>query len=397
METLGKASAKPDYRIPELTESAIGTKLSNDAKGEPLMTQSDPLNLREYAALAKTNLSEMAWGYYAGGADDEVTLRENEMAWGRARLHYRILADVAKRSTQTRILGKELSFPVLAAPTAFHRLADDQGEVATARATTAAGTAMILSSLSTVDVEEVTAAATGPILFQLYMYRDRGISRDLLRRVEDAGCQAIVLTVDAPIWGNRESDVRDKFSLPGHMEIRNLLPEGTLSFSSHGGSGLAEFCHEHLDPGLRWEDVEWLRAATKLPIVVKGVCRPDDAIRAVQCGVSAVLVSNHGGRQLDTAPATFDVLPAVCEAVDEKAEVWVDGGIRRGTDVIKAMASGANAALVGRPILWGLAAQGEAGVANIWSILHDEFDRAMALCGCADVDQITADLLGPSR
>ena len=223
METLGKASAKPDYRIPELTESAIGTKLSNDAKGEPLMTQSDPLNLREYAALAKTNLSEMAWGYYAGGADDEVTLRENEMAWGRARLHYRILADVAKRSTQTRILGKELSFPVLAAPTAFHRLADDQGEVATARATTAAGTAMILSSLSTVDVEEVTAAATGPILFQLYMYRDRGISRELLRRVEDAGCQAIVLTVDAPIWGNRESDVRDKFSLPGHMEIRNLL------------------------------------------------------------------------------------------------------------------------------------------------------------------------------
>ena len=358
------------------------------------MSDLEPLNLREYADLGRANLSEMAWGYYAGGADDGVTLRENELAWGRARLHYRILADVAERSSRTSVLGQELSLPVMAAPTAFHRLADDQGEVATARATTAAGTAMILSSLSTVDVEEVTAAATGPIFFQLYLYRDRAISQDLLSRVEEAGCQAIVLTVDAPIWGNRESDVRDRFSLPENMEIRNLMPEGALSLSSHGGSGLAEFCHEHLDPGLRWEHVEWLREATKLPIVVKGVCRPDDAIRAVQSGVSAVLVSNHGGRQLDTAPATFDVLPSICEAVDDQAEVWVDGGIRRGTDVVKALAAGANAALIGRPILWGLAARGEAGVGHIWSMLHDEFDRGMALCGCSNVDEIASDLLG---
>ena len=360
------------------------------------MNQSDPLNLREYAALGKGGLSEMAWAYYAGGSDDEVTLRENEVAWGRARLHYRILADVANRSSTTRILGHEISLPVIAAPTAFHRLADDVGEVATVRATAAAGTAMVLSSLSTVDVEEVAAAATGPLFFQLYLYRDREISRELIRRVEAAGCQAIILTVDAPTWGNRESDIRHHFSLPGNMEIRNLLPEGTLSFSSEVGSGLAEFCTEHLDPGLRWEHVEWLRGVTNLPVVLKGICRPDDAIRAVEAGVEALIVSNHGGRQLDTAPATFDVLPAVCEAVDKRAEVWVDGGIRRGTDVVKALAAGADATLIGRPILWGLAAGGETGVAHIWSILKTEFDLAMALCGCSTVDDITPDLLGPA-
>ncbi|MEE2907077.1 MAG: alpha-hydroxy acid oxidase [Planctomycetota bacterium] len=360
------------------------------------MNESDPLNLREYAPRGQAGLSEMAWGYYASGADDAITLRENEAAWGRARLHYRILADVANRSSTTSILGHDISLPVIAAPTAFHRLADDVGEVATARATTAAGTAMVLSSLSTVDVEEVAAAATGPLLFQLYLYRDREVSRDLVRRVEAAGCQAIVLTVDAPVWGNRENDVRDQFSLPENMEIRNLMADDTLSFSSKGGSGLAEFCHEHLDPGLRWEHVEWLRGITDLPLLVKGVCRPDDAVRAVEAGVAGVIVSNHGGRQLDTSPATFDVLPAVCKAVDKRAEVWVDGGIRRGTDVIKALAAGADATLIGRPILWGLAARGEAGVAHIWSMLKDEFDRGMALCGCSSVDQITNDLLGPS-
>ena len=360
------------------------------------MDKSDPLNLREYAAAGQSGLTEMAWSYYAGGADDEVTLRETEAAWGRARLHYRILADVETRSSATRVLGHEISLPVIAAPTAFHRLADDVGEVATARATGAAGTAMVLSSLSTVDVEEVAAAATGPLFFQLYLYRDREISRDLIRRVEAAGCQAIILTVDAPVWGNREGDVRHRFSLPENLEIRNLLPNGTLSFASDKGSGLAEFCAEHLDPGLSWEHLEWLRGVTDLPILLKGLCRPDDASRAVDSGVAGVIVSNHGGRQLDTSPATFDVLPAICEAVDKRAEVWVDGGIRRGTDVVKALAAGATATLIGRPILWGLAARGEAGVAHIWSILQAEFDIAMALCGCKGVDEITRDLLGPS-
>ena len=360
------------------------------------MSETDPLNLREYAAHGQASLSEMAWSYFAAGADDEVTLRENEAAWGRARLHYRILADVETRSSKTRVLGHDLALPVIAAPTAFHRLADDLGETATVRATGAAGTAMVLSSLSTVDVEQVAAAATGPLFFQLYLYRDREISRDLIRRVEAAGCQAIILTVDAPVWGNREADVRQRFSLPENMEIRNLLPQGALSFSSKKGSGLAEFCAEHLDPSLNWEHVEWLRSVTDLPILLKGLCRPDDAIRAVESGVAGVIVSNHGGRQLDTSPATFDVLPAVCEAVDNRAEVWVDGGIRRGTDVVKALAAGATATLIGRPILWGLAARGEAGVAHVWSILHTEFDLAMALAGCSNVGQITRDLLGPS-
>ena len=359
------------------------------------MHESTPLNLREYASRGQSSLSEMAWNYYASAADDEITLLENEAAWGRARLHYRILADVAKRCTGTSILGHDISLPVIAAPTAFHRLANDAGEVATARATSSAGTAMVLSSLSTVDVEDVTKAASGPVLFQLYLYRDREVSKDLIRRVESAGCKAIVLTVDAPVWGNRERCVRDQFSLPDGMEIRNLTADGALSLTSSGGSGLAEFCHEHLDPSLRWEHVEWLRKITDLPIILKGICRPDDAIRAVDHGVSAVLVSNHGGRQLDTSPATFEVLPSICEAVDKRAEVWVDGGIRRGTDVIKAIAAGATATLIGRPILWGLAANGEAGVEHVWSILQAEFDRGMALCGCRSVDQITQDLLGP--
>ena len=359
------------------------------------MTETPPLNLRDYAPRGRKSLSEMAWNYYASAANDEITLRENEAAWGRARLHYRILADVASRSTRSNLLGHALSLPVIAAPTAFHRLADDAGEVATSRATTAAGTAMVLSSLSTVDVEEVTAAATGPVLFQLYLYRDREVSKDLIRRVEAAGCRALVLTVDAPVWGNRERCVRDQFSLPEGIDIRNLTAEGPLQLSSKGGSGLAEFCHNHLDPSLRWEHLDWLKGVTDLPIVLKGICRPDDSVRAVEHGASAVIVSNHGGRQLDTAPATFDVLPAVCEAVDHQAEVWVDGGIRRGTDVIKAIAAGASATLIGRPILWGLAADGEAGVRHVWSILQEEFDRAMALCGCRSIDEITRDLLGP--
>ena len=337
----------------------------------------------------------MAWDYYSGGSDDEITLAENEAAWGRARLHYRVLADIAERSTRTSILGHALSMPVMAAPTAFHRLAHEDGELATVRATTRAGTAMILSSLSTVDVEDVLKAAEGPVFFQLYMYRDRMVSHDLIRRVEAAGCKAIVLTVDAPLLGNRERDERNDFALPSGITVRNLTAETALDFSTEEGSGLSGFVHDHQDPTLNWEHVEWLRSTTDLPIVIKGLCRPDDAIRCFDCGAQAIVVSNHGGRQLDTSPATFDVLPYICEAVGDRGEVWVDGGIRRGTDVIKALAAGATATLIGRPILWGLADSGEAGVADVWSIMQRELDRDMALCGCRSITEITRDLLGP--
>lgn len=352
-----------------------------------------PTNLRAYEDVARVSLGRMAFDYYAGGADDEITLHENEAAWGRARLLYRVMAGIADRSARTSVLGHELSMPILAAPTAFHRLATEAGEVATVRATNAAGTAMILSSLSTVDVEEVMAAATGPVFFQLYLYRDRAVSRDLIARVEAAGCTAIVLTVDGPVFGNRERDIHNRFALPEGISVCNLTAEGKLDMTSDGGSGLTRFVADHMEDGLCWEHLEWLRGITDLPIVIKGVAREDDAVRAIEGGASAVAVSNHGGRQLDTCPATFEVLPGICEAVAGRGEVWVDGGIRRGTDVIKALAAGANAVLIGRPILWGLAAAGEAGVAHVWSMMADEFDRSMALCGCRTVDEITRDLL----
>lgn len=360
------------------------------------MTDSRPLNLREYASRAKNNIAGMAWDYYTGGSDDETTLAENEAAWGRARLHYRVLADIAVRSTRTNVLGHELSMPVMAAPTAFQKLAHADGELATVRATTMAGTAMILSSLSTVDVEEVLDAAKGPVFFQLYMYRDRNVSRELIRRVESAGCKAIILTVDAPLLSNRERDERNHFSLPEGVTVRNLTATGHLDFTTNGGSGLSRFVHDHQDPTLNWEHVEWLRETTDLPIVIKGLCRPDDAIRCFDLGAEAIIVSNHGGRQLDTSPATFEVLPSICEAVGDRGEVWVDGGIRRGTDVIKALAAGATATLIGRPILWGLADSGEAGVSDVWSIMQRELDLDMALCGCRSIAEITPDLLGPA-
>ncbi|MBG79499.1 MAG: alpha-hydroxy-acid oxidizing enzyme [Phycisphaerae bacterium] len=354
---------------------------------------SSPLNVRAMAPLAQKNLSAMAWAYYDSGADDEITLRENEAAWGRASLHYRVMADVENRSATTRVLGHELSCPIMTAPTAFHGLAHEAGELATATATHDAGTAMILSSLSTTNVEEVTACSNGPVFFQLYLYRDREVSRDLIHRVEEAGCKAIVLTVDAPMLGNRERDVHGQFSLPENLKICNLKADEPLSFSSRGGSGLAEFFQDHLDPGLKWEHLDWMRSITDLPIVLKGICRADDAKQAVTSGVDALVVSNHGGRQLDTSPATFDVLPRVCDAVEDECEVWVDGGIRRGTDVIKALAAGATATLIGRPILWGLGYNGQDGVAEVWSMMQRELDLGMALCGCRDVSQITRDLL----
>ncbi len=359
------------------------------------MPESRPLNISEYASRAKNNIAGMAWDYYSGGSDDEITLAENEAAWRRARLHYRILVDIAVRSTRTNVLGHELSMPVMAAPTAFQKLAHADGELATVRATTMAGTAMVLSSLSTVDVEDVMDAAQGPVFFQLYMYKDRNVSRDLIRRVESAGCKAIILTVDAPLLGNRERDERNHFALPEGVTVRNLTATGHLDFSTDKGSGLSKFVHDHQDPTLNWEHVEWLRATTDLPIVIKGVCRPDDAVRCFDCGAEAIIVSNHGGRQLDTSPATFEVLPSICEAAGDRGEVWVDGGIRRGTDVIKALAAGATATLIGRPILWGLADSGEAGVSDVWSIMQRELDLDMALCGCRSVEEITTDLLGP--
>jgi 4-hydroxymandelate oxidase len=364
------------------------------------------LNLRELEELARQNLSEMAYGYYASGALEETTLRENVAAWARIAIHHRVLVDVSSRDLSTTVLGARVSMPVLVAPTAFHRLACPAGELATARAAAAAGTVMCLSSLSNTRVEEVAAAAStaggSPVWFQLYVYRDRAATAALVARAEAAGAGAIVLTVDAPVLGRRERDVRSEFRLPEGLRVENMSASESHEDLSQvalrpARSGLAAYFLEKLDPSLTWKDVGWLRSITRLPVLVKGVVRPDDARRAVDHGASGVVVSNHGGRQLDGSPATATVLGPVADAVQGRIEVLVDGGVRRGSDVLRALALGARAVLLGRPILWGLATGGEDGARAVLETLRAELDEAMALSGCARIADVTRDLLQVNR
>jgi 4-hydroxymandelate oxidase len=353
-------------------------------------------NLAELERIAEERLAPMAWDYYASGADDELTLARNVLAWRAIALHYRVLVDVSARDLSTTVLGQRIAMPIVVAPTAFHRLACADGELASVAAAGDAGTIFTLSTLSNTPVEDVVAHARGPVWFQLYVYNDRAATEALVRRVEAAGVKALVLTVDAPLLGRRERDVRNRFALPAELGCANLAAHGLDKVAGAiAESGLAAYFAAQLDPALSWKDVAWLRSITTLPLVIKGLVRADDARRAVDAGASAIVVSNHGGRQLDTSPATADVLAPIASAVAGSIEVLVDGGIRRGTDVVKALALGARAVLVGRPILWGLAAGGREGAAAALAILRRELDLAMALCGCADVASIARDLVAP--
>ncbi|MEE2828866.1 MAG: alpha-hydroxy acid oxidase [Myxococcota bacterium] len=348
----------------------------------------------EYEPLAREKLAAMAFDYYVSGARDELTLRRNKAAWKERRLLPRLLVDVSVRDTSTQVLGTPVSAPIVVAPTAFHAMAHPEGECATARGAGAAGTVMVLSTLSNRPVEEVVAAATGPIWFQLYVYRDRSVTEALVQRVEAAGCSALVLTVDAPVFGTRERDVRNGFHLPEGLGVANLLPAGHGALpAAEGNSGLSDYVDRLFDPSLSWADLAWLRSITSLPIVIKGLVRADDALRAAEAGVDGIVVSNHGGRQLDTTVATAEALGPVVDAVGDRLEVLVDGGIRRGTDVLKAVALGARAVLVGRPVLWGLTVDGAAGVEAVLGMLRSELDQSMALCGCPTVSEITGDLI----
>ncbi len=358
----------------------------------------DALNLLELEALARTKLDPVVFDYFVSGAHDELTLKANREAYQRVELHYRVLVDVSRRDTSINLLGQKLSLPVLVAPTAFHKLAHPDGELATARAAAAQGTAMVLSSLSNTAVEEVVRAAAGsPVWFQLYVYRDREVTRALVARAEAAGCRALVLTVDAPLLGTRERDVRNRFALPPHLSVENLTPAGFGRVARpENDSGLASYVSALLDPALSWKDVEWLRSITRLPVWIKGVVRADDARRALDHGASGVVVSNHGGRQLDGAPATLDVLPRIADALSGRLPLLVDGGVRRGSDVLKALALGAKAVLLGRPVLWGLALEGQTGVEWVLATLRKEIDLAMALCGCPTVTEVDRSLVRPA-
>ena len=354
----------------------------------------DAINLEELEERARKVLPQMVYDFYASGANDEVTLRENRAAYERITLLPRMLVDVSARDLGTTVLGEPVSMPILIAPKALHGLAHPEGEVATTKAAGAAKTVMTLATCSTSSIEEAMAVATGPVWFQLYVFKDRAITASLVQRAEEAGCKAIVLTVDVPVLGKRERDVRNRFTLPDNLSMKNLLPAGCQELPKNvAGSGLAAYVASLFDAALTWKDIQWLAGLTKLPILVKGILRADDALRAVNHGASAIIVSNQGARQLDTTPAAISVLPAIVDAVAGTVEVYVDGGIRRGTDVLKALAYGARAVLVGRPILWGLAVGGEAGVQSVLELLRQEFDLAMALSGCPTLTAITRDLV----
>ena len=353
-----------------------------------------PVNLLDYERLAKERMTAMAFGYYASGAKDEITVAANHQAYNEIFLRYRVLRGVGTRDTATTVLGHRVAMPVLVAPCAFNGLAHPLGELATARGAKAAGTIYVMSTMSNISMEDVANDSNGARWFQLYIYKDRGVTKSLVERAEAAGYTAIVLTADAPMLGHREADIRNHFHLPDGLVAANLNDPklGTIPHVA-GASGIAEYFASLLDDDLTWRDVEWLRSITRLPVLVKGIDRGDDAKSAIDSGAAAIICSNHGGRQLDTARPTIRALPEVIEAVDGRIEVLVDGGIRRGTDVLKALAFGARAVLLGRPILWGLAVDGEAGVRRVLELLHTEFDQTMGLCGCRNIGEITRDLI----
>jgi 4-hydroxymandelate oxidase len=335
----------------------------------------------------------MAYDYYRSGADDQRTLRANRRAFHHYEIWPHVLAGVADRTLGTSILGTRVEFPILVAPTACHRLAHPEGELATARAAAAVGTIFTLSSLATTSIEDVAAASSGPKWFQLYVHKDRGLTRSLVERSQAAGYLAIVLTVDTPILGRRLADVRNGFALPDGMTMVNLEDRRPAAAAAQSGSALARYVASQFDASLSWKDMEWLLSITRLPILLKGILRPDDAARAAASGASGIIVSNHGARQLDGAPATIDALPRIVDVVSGRCPVLMDGGVRWGTDVLKALGLGAAAVLVGRPVLWGLAASGEAGVTRVLEILRDELSLAMALSGCRDLEHACRDLI----
>ncbi len=355
------------------------------------------LTVDDYEVLARSRMQPSAYDYYAGGAGDERTLSANRTAFDAITLRPRVLVDVSDISLHTTVLAQSIDFPVLLAPTAFNRLAHPEGEMAAARAAHAAGTIMIGSTLSTCTLEEVAAAGNGPMWFQLYVYKDRGLTEELIARAEACGYRTLVLTVDTPMLGRRYRDVRNNFVLPEGISMRNF--EAAMSSAARWGahSSFSAYVHDLFDATLTWRDVEWLQSRTRLPVVVKGILTADDALVAMDSGVSGIIVSNHGGRQLDGATASIDALPEVVGAVAGRADVLMDGGVRRGTDILKALALGARAVCIGRPYLWALAAAGEEGVRDVLRILREELTLAMALSGRPTVKSIDHSLVRPSR
>jgi 4-hydroxymandelate oxidase len=358
--------------LPISIAAAAGLQTQNQATPKPDLETL--LSLFDFEAEAHNRISHGAWERIAGGAADEITLRWNREAYDHIRLKPRILVDVSKLDTRITLLGQELPFPILLAPTGAQRFVHAEGEIAAARGAAAANAVYVISSSASMRVEEIARSTRAPVWFQLYVQRDRAFTRDLVQRAEDAGCRALCVTVDSPTFGARNREDRAKNELP-ERDLPNLKGK------------------DYLDPSLTWKDIDWLRSFARRPVLLKGVLNPDDALTAVKAGVSGIIVSNHGARNLDTVPATIDALPLVVEKVAGRVPVLVDGGIRRGTDIIKAFALGASAVQIGRPYLWGLGVAGAEGVTRVVEILRKEFEMAMALTGRPTIASIDRSVL----
>lgn len=334
------------------------------------------LSLHDFELLARKHISRGAWERVQGGAADEITVRWNCEAYQNIRLRPRVLVDVSKLDTRVTLFGQEHPFPIVLAPTGAQGFVYPEGELAVARGAGAAQAILVISSSASLRVEEVARTATGTVWFQLYVQRDRGFTRELVQRAEAAGCRALCVTVDSPTHGARNREERARGELP-ERPLPNLKGK------------------DYLDPTLTWKDIDWLRSFAKTPVLLKGILNPDDAAMGVKAGVAGIVVSNHGGRNLDTVPATIDALPGVIEKVAGRIPVLVDGGIRRGTDVLKALALGATAVQIGRPYLYGLGVGGADGVTRVVQILRHEFEAAMMLTGRPTIASIDRSVLWP--
>lgn len=351
----------------------------------------EPINVFDFEKRARERMNARdAWEYISGGAEDEITLRENRAAFERVLLRPRYLVDITTRDLSTTVLGTKIPFPLLLAPTAYHSLSHPEGEVETARGANPTGVPMIVSTLGTRTMEEIARAATVPLWFQLYMMADPGVNEWFVRRAERSGFRAIVLTVDVVVNANRERDRRSGFE-SARIDIRNVTAR------TDDTPGIVKNARHHQEipwkTDLSWRDVAWLCEKTKLPVLVKGILTREDALIALEYGCAGVVVSNHGGRQLDGAIASLDALPEIADAVGDKMEIYLDSGVRRGADILKAIALGARAVCIGRPYLWGLIADGSRGVQRVIDILRAEFDTAMALTGKRAVSELDAGVI----
>ncbi|XP_022091355.1 hydroxyacid oxidase 1-like [Acanthaster planci] len=356
--------------------------IRNKVKVEKMATLSKPTCLKDFELFARKSLPEPAYVYYRSGSHREQTLRDNELAFQRYRLRPRVLRDVSHRDVRTTLLGQEIAFPVAVAPTAMHCFAHIEGELATARAAKAVGTGMVLSVGTTSTMEDVATASSpnGLLWAQFHLFPDFDIARSIVRKAEENGYRALVLTIDCPV-AQRTMGKSLKFP-PG---------KGLANFPDTAGSCMGQ---KIANDSATWKDIGWLHSITSLPIVLKGILTGEDAREALKHDIAGIVVSNHGGRNLDGSLATIDTLSEVVEAVrGSNIEVYLDGGVRRGTDVLKALALGARAVFIGRPVLWGLAYDGEGGVRKVLEMIRDEFSLAMALSGCSSVSDITPDLV----